>query len=64
MQRHDLYGPIHKGLRLALSNLVVRIGSTDFADPEAGRFPIRAGDAIRFQPIDPTEYEARRHERL
>ena len=34
------------------------------ADPEAGRFPIRAGDAIRFQPIDKDEYEARRHERL
>lgn len=34
------------------------------ADPEAGRFPIRAGDAIRFQPIDRTEYDARRNERL
>lgn len=34
------------------------------ADPEAGRFPIRAGDAIRFQPIDRREYEARLHERL
>ncbi|APW59324.1 5-oxoprolinase subunit B family protein [Paludisphaera borealis] len=34
------------------------------ADPEAGRFPIRAGDAIRFQPIDRHEYEARLHERL
>ncbi len=35
MQRHDLYGPIHKGLRLALSRLVTRIGVTDFADPLA-----------------------------
>lgn len=35
MQRHDLYGPIHKGLRLALSQMVVRIGTTDFADPGA-----------------------------
>ena len=42
MHRHDLYGPIHKGLRLALSNLVIRIGSTDFADPEAARETIAA----------------------
>ena len=35
MQRHDLYGPIHKGLRLALSKLVMRIGTTDFADARA-----------------------------
>lgn len=35
MQRHDPYGPIHKGLRLALSRLVMRIGATDFADPRA-----------------------------
>jgi hypothetical protein len=32
MSRHDLYGPIHKGLRLALSELVTRIGQVDFAD--------------------------------
>lgn len=32
--RHDLYGPIHKGLRLALSDLLVRIGRTDFTAPE------------------------------
>jgi hypothetical protein len=42
MQRHDIYGPIHKGIRLALSNLVVRIGSTDFADAEATRDSIAA----------------------
>jgi hypothetical protein len=35
MTRHDFYAPIHKGIRLALSNLVVRIGQTDFADPAA-----------------------------
>jgi KipI family sensor histidine kinase inhibitor len=34
------------------------------ADPDAGRFPIRAGDAIRFRPIDQREFEAKLHERL
>lgn len=34
------------------------------ADPNEGRFPIRAGDRIRFQPIDAREFEARRDERL
>lgn len=29
--RHDLYGPIHKGLRLALSGLLVRLGRADFS---------------------------------
>jgi KipI family sensor histidine kinase inhibitor len=33
-------------------------------DPEAGYFPIRAGDRIRFEPISASEFEARRHERL
>ena len=32
MSRHDLYGPIHKGLRLALCDLTTRLGRTDFAD--------------------------------
>ncbi|MFN3946025.1 MAG: hypothetical protein ACK4K7_13960 [Allosphingosinicella sp.] len=32
MSRHDIYGPIHKGLRLALSDLLVRLGRADFAD--------------------------------
>jgi KipI family sensor histidine kinase inhibitor len=34
------------------------------ADAGHGYFPIRAGDRIRFQPIDSTEFEARCHERL
>ena len=34
------------------------------ADPDAGHFPIRAGDRIRFVPISPAEFEARRHEPL
>ena len=34
------------------------------ADPNAGYFPIRAGDRIRFEPISASEFEARRHERL
>lgn len=34
------------------------------ADPADGFFPIRAGDRIRFRPIDAEEYEARLHERL
>ena len=33
-------------------------------DLDEGYFPIRAGDRIRFQPIDAQEFEARRHERL
>ncbi len=33
-------------------------------DVQAGRFPIRAGDRIRFRPIDRDEFEARLHERL
>lgn len=37
MSRHDLYGPIHKGLRLALSSLLVRLGQADFATPEGER---------------------------
>lgn len=32
MSRHDFYGPIHKGLRMALSGLLVKLGQTDFAD--------------------------------
>jgi hypothetical protein len=35
MPRHDLYGPIHKGLRLALSDLLVRLGQADFAEETA-----------------------------
>jgi KipI family sensor histidine kinase inhibitor len=34
------------------------------ADAEEGYFPIRAGDRIRFRPIDTSEFEARRDERL
>ncbi|AMV40101.1 5-oxoprolinase subunit B family protein [Planctomyces sp. SH-PL62] len=34
------------------------------ADAEAGRFPIRAGDAVRFRPIDRDEFEARSDELL
>src|SRR5262249_549999 len=34
------------------------------ADPETGYFPIRAGDRIQFVPVSPSEFEARRHERL
>ncbi|MFD2265203.1 hemerythrin domain-containing protein [Lacibacterium aquatile] len=33
--RHDIYGPIHKGLRLAQAGLLTRIGSTDFEDAVA-----------------------------
>lgn len=34
------------------------------ADPEAGYFPIRAGDRLQFHSIERTEFEARRYERL
>jgi hypothetical protein len=29
----DLYGPVHRGLRWALSSLLVRMGATDMSDP-------------------------------
>jgi hypothetical protein len=32
MQRHDIYGPIHKALRAAAGKLLARLGSTDFSD--------------------------------
>jgi hypothetical protein len=32
MSRHDLYGPIHKGLRLALCDLATGLARTDFAE--------------------------------
>lgn len=35
MPRHDIYAPAHKGLRLALSDLLVRLGQADFADESA-----------------------------
>jgi hypothetical protein len=35
MRRHDIYGPIHKGIRMALSDLLVRLGRADFADRDA-----------------------------
>jgi KipI family sensor histidine kinase inhibitor len=34
------------------------------ADPEAGYFPIQAGDRIQFQPISTGEFEIRHHERF
>jgi KipI family sensor histidine kinase inhibitor len=34
------------------------------ADPDAGHFPIRAGDRIRFRPIDAAEFEEMRDEKL
>lgn len=37
MPRFDLYGPIHKGLRLGLSTLLVRLGQADFGTPEGER---------------------------
>lgn len=33
--RHDLYGPIHKGLRLGTAHLLVRIGNADWRDARA-----------------------------
>jgi allophanate hydrolase subunit 1 len=33
-------------------------------DLDNAYFPIRAGDRIRFRPIEAEEFEARRHERL
>lgn len=33
--RWDLYGPIHKGLRLATTDFMVRLGRADFTDDDA-----------------------------
>jgi hypothetical protein len=30
--KHDLYGPVHKGLRWALSDMLTRLGSADLSD--------------------------------
>ncbi|MGZ6040197.1 MAG: hemerythrin domain-containing protein, partial [Phenylobacterium sp.] len=32
---HDFYGPVHKGLRLAQSLMLARLGACDGQDPEA-----------------------------
>ncbi len=38
MSRYDLYGPVHKGLRLAATELLLLVGRTDFETPaEAAR---------------------------
>ncbi|PSJ63129.1 hemerythrin domain-containing protein [Pseudaminobacter soli (ex Li et al. 2025)] len=33
--RHDIYGPIHKGLRKAQCDLLIRLGNADFGDARA-----------------------------
>lgn len=35
MERHDLYGPIHKALRLLQARTLTLVGVTDFTDDEA-----------------------------
>jgi KipI family sensor histidine kinase inhibitor len=42
------------------------LGTTplQIADPEAGYFPIRAGDRIRFDPISVATFDAKRDQRL
>jgi hypothetical protein len=40
--RFDIYRPIHKALRLALSNLLIKLGSTDFQDEAAATEAIGA----------------------
>jgi hypothetical protein len=42
----DLYGPIHKGLRLALTGLLVRLGAQDWTEPESTAALL---DALRAQ---------------
>ena len=37
MQRIDLFGPIHKGLRAALCETATLLARTDFQDPDASR---------------------------
>lgn len=36
-KRHDLYGPIHKGLRLGSARLLTALGSADWRDAAASR---------------------------
>jgi hypothetical protein len=40
--RHDLYGPIHKGLRLGTAHLLVRLGNADWRDARASAALIAA----------------------
>ncbi len=40
--RYDLYGPVHKGLRLAMADLLVLIGRTDFLDHPAADHAVAA----------------------
>src|SRR5262245_17864929 len=35
--RKDLYGPVHKGMRLRMTDVLVRLGATDFADDASVR---------------------------
>jgi hypothetical protein len=35
--RYDLYGPVHKGLRRAMTDMLVRLGAADFNDDDARR---------------------------
>jgi hemerythrin-like domain-containing protein len=35
--RHDLYGPIHKGLRLGTAQLLIRLGNLDWRDEAASQ---------------------------
>lgn len=47
--RFDLYGPIHKAIRFTMSELLVEMGKTSFADPgAAGRVVKRLGDLLVF----------------
>lgn len=34
-ERHDFYGPIHKGLRLGSTRLLTALGCVDWSDPQA-----------------------------
>jgi hypothetical protein len=37
LPRRDLYGPVHKEMRLRLTDILVRLGATDFADAASVR---------------------------
>jgi len=59
---HDFYGPIHKGIRLALSRILVRLGAADGDDPELGELlaDLRAQCAISAHHLDNEDAEVHR----
>ena len=58
-QRFDFYGPIHKSLRMAISDLLIRMGKTNFAAPEAAERVVSAMRQLLVVCEEHIEHEAR-----